>query len=439
MQELERLLVRGQGGGPLRGGRRRLRGLLELAGRLVVRRPVAVAAELGTAPGHLRDPGVQRAAPGQRRVGLDGVADQRVPEAEPPRRLRLHEPPLDQLVEVPGRLLLGAARHGGHEVHVEAAVHDGGGDRAVPGRLRERVEPLPDRVGQRLRHERRVRGEVPLRGGVHELLDVQGHAARPLVHQLDQPPRRARAGQQLAHHAPGLDEVQTGERDLLGHPLEQEPGPPGPHRRVVVQLVGPQRPDDEQRQGRQPAGQVGDDLQAQLVAPVQVLQRQQRRAAGRRARPAGPPTSRTSSRRRRCASPAYADSSGTCSRSATSCRPNADRSALLGAGQPVAEVEQQAGRELDVLGRGGRGPQREPAGRRPLAELVQQPGLADARLAGQEQQLATAGARGVQAALGQQEQLVPAVHRAGADVPGHPRPSHRCRCGARSPCRAFDR
>ena len=44
-----------------------------------------------------------------------------------------------------------------------------------------------------------------------------------------------------------------------------------------MKLVDAQRDDDQEGKGAQPASQVSDDLQAQLVAPVQVLQRQQRR------------------------------------------------------------------------------------------------------------------------------------------------------------------
>ena len=87
VQQVERLLVRRQRRGPLGRGRGGVRGFAKLPGRLVVRRPVGIAAQVQTMAGHLRDPRMQRPTPGQRCVALDGVTDEGVPEAEPPRRL----------------------------------------------------------------------------------------------------------------------------------------------------------------------------------------------------------------------------------------------------------------------------------------------------------------------------------------------------------------
>ena len=84
MQQLERLLVRGQRRGALGGHRRRDGGLGELTGLLVVGGPVRVAAELDPGARLLRHPRVQGSAPGQRRARLDGVPDQRVAVPEPP-------------------------------------------------------------------------------------------------------------------------------------------------------------------------------------------------------------------------------------------------------------------------------------------------------------------------------------------------------------------
>ena len=150
--------------------------------------------------------------------------------------------------------------------------------------------------------------------------------------------------------------------------------------------------------------------------------------------------SRTSSRRRRCASPASAGASATSARSATRARPRAatsarserdiawPRSSSRPADSSTSCGKAPAAHSSEALGRG-----------QPLHRL-QQPGLADAGLAGQQQQMTAAGAHGGDPTRREREQVVPAVHRGGADVPRHCRPAHPTSVPGSPPaCRAFDR
>ena len=185
-----------------------------------------------------------------------------------------------------------------------------------------------------------------------------------------------------------------------------------------MHLVGAQRRDDEHRQGWQPTAEVRDDLEAQLVAPVQVFQGEQHRSVighrGERVRGAQhqepPPAvcvSRVLRRRGHVLEPRH--------------QPLPERRDVGadGTGENVAEIEEQTRGELDVLGERTRGPQRETLRARQFLDRMQEPGLADAGLAGQQQEVAPPPAHLGQPTLREGEQIVPAEHRLGADVRGH--------------------
>ena len=275
----------------------------------------------------------------------------------------------------------GHARDRREQVEVEAAADTARRDRGVPGVGRQRREALPDRLGQRLRDVRRIGGQVALRGRVHQLLDVQRHAARPLrapgrpgVGDADRPA----AGRCTIRAVSAA--VQPGQPDLLGHPLQQQPGrartAPGTS---SCELVGAQRPDDQQRQRGQPPGQVRDDLQAQLVAPVQVLQRQQRRARPSASEASRSTASRTSSRRRRWASPELGRPLGDLGQVGHQRRPAlgdlGPRPSATSRGRGRAAGRPRARRPGGTPPR----PQGEPRGVGQVLQRVQQPGLPDAR------------------------------------------------------------
>ena len=92
---------------------------------------------------------------------------------------------------------------------------------------------------------------------------------------------------------------QAPEPDLLGEPLRRSRDPPVAHRDAWEELVAAVGGEDEQRQVGQAAGQRLEDLERQVVRPVEVFEGHDDRAVGRRVSRAGPAMSRTSSRRRR--------------------------------------------------------------------------------------------------------------------------------------------
>ena len=129
-----------------------------------------------------------------------------------------------------------------------------------------------------------------------------------------------------------------------------------------------------------------DDLQAQLVTPVQVLKRQQcRTVVGqggqsiRRVEHEEPATPvRIARVRLRVGDLGKVRHEGP---------PAGGNVGTVGTGHGVAQVQQQAGRQLHVLREGTRGPQEEALGRGQPLDRLQQPGLADAGLARQQQQV----------------------------------------------------
>ena len=421
VQQVEGLVVRRQRTGPFGGGSSRRRRLGQLAGGLVVRRPVAVPAQLGAAPRELRDPGVQGAAGRERSGAADGVPDQGVAEPEPSARLRLEELSLDELVDAVCHHEVGLLDHGGDQLEVEAAADDGRRDRDVACRRGEHAEPLADRVRQRLRDVRRIGGQVALHQRLHQLLDVQGHAARAPLHQVDERGGRDALRQQLGHHPRRLLGGQPGERDLLGHPLQQQPRTPRAYGQVGVQLVGAHRPDHQHPPRPQPSGEVRDDVEAQLVAPVQVLQGQQHRAVvGEGEQPGDGVEDEQSSLavgvagagRRRGKSAQVVDQGLS----------DADDTGVVRARHRVTQVQQQARGELDVLRERRRTPHDEAPGGGQVVERLQEAGLADPRLAGEQQQPALAGTDVGDEAFRSGERPTPPVQRGPDQLrsPTHP-------------------
>ena len=230
--------------------------------------------------------------------------------------------------------------------------------------------------------------------------------------------------------------------DLLGQPLEQQPGPPGPDRERPggARRCAACRPRSSGREGSRrarcatisrlssshqcrssSASSAGPSL-GQRGQPLDRVQDEQPAPPVRVARVGGrcSVTSTRSVTQRRARGPA---TSGTV-------RPR----------HRVPEVQQQAGRQLDVLGEGAGGPQREALGRGQLLQRAQQPGLADAGLAGQQQQLAACprAPRSADARRGRGARPCRASPGC-ARRPPLPSVSPTSVPGTRPPCRAFDR
>ena len=169
----------GGGDGVLVGGSRASR-LLEVG-----RDEGAAVAAFGGGGGH---PLVQAAAQGQIRVGVQGVADQRVPEIEGDRiSAGQDEVRLLQLTQGAGHLIRAGVGDGGEQVEVEGAADDGG-RRGHAARWRAQAAgPAQHGVAQRVGHRRRryrrtrLRGEAALVDGGQEFLDVQRDAVGALV------------------------------------------------------------------------------------------------------------------------------------------------------------------------------------------------------------------------------------------------------------------
>ena len=95
------------------------------------------------------------------RAGLvNGVADEGVPEAKPPRYLALaHEVAVDQLVERPQRIRCRDTRDRDSEIELERIAGDSGGVRQRPRAGRDAVELTHDRRGDRRRDARPTVGQ----------------------------------------------------------------------------------------------------------------------------------------------------------------------------------------------------------------------------------------------------------------------------------------
>jgi len=236
--------------------------------------------------GGSRHPLVQAAPGGQVRVGVEGVADQRVPEVEGD-LVGAGEDEIGvlQLAQGAGHLIRAAAGDDGQQVEVEGAPDDGGRRGHIAGEPGQVPDAAQHRVAQRVRHrgglDRRagLRGQGVLVDGGEEFLDMQRDPVAALVDRLHHLGRSGPA-EQRAGHGRGLGQPQPRQPDLLGQPLAQQPGSQVAHWQPGIQLIAAVGARDQQRPGREPAGQVAEHIQAQLVGPVQVFENDQDGGAG---------------------------------------------------------------------------------------------------------------------------------------------------------------
>jgi hypothetical protein len=394
--------------------------------------------------GHPRHPLVQAAPFRGRDVVVEHVADEGVAEVEAGLfGARLDQVQLPELAQPLVDGLRVELADGTEQLELERPADHGPG---VGHRAAVRAQPLgpgQHRVGQRVRdrHLRDAARAGPIGGGVvghgrQQLLDMQGDAVAAVV---DGGGDRGRGGvaEQGRGQGSGLVPAQPGQADLLGQPLGEQPGPPLAHGQARVQLVAAVGPGDQQPPAGQPGGQVGDDLEAELVGPVQVLEDHQHR-------------------------PVLADAAGGVGQVLDQQPPlpvpvapdpgelaqppghglaDLGQPGLTGLPQVAGQVEQQPAGGLGVAGEGGRPDRRErPAGRL-VGDGGQQPGLADAGLAGHQQQVPpSADGRG-ESPAGQGEEVV-APHqdrRLERAMTGQPLPPDRSpdRCRADRPGRRW--
>jgi len=228
--------------------------------------------------GHPRHPLVQALPFRGRDVAVEHVAEKGMAEVEAGfLGARLDQVQLPELAQPLVDGLRAELADGTEQLQLERPADHGPGVGHRAGGRAKLLGPGQDRVGQRVRH-RHLRDPArarPLGGAVvghgrQELLDVQGDAVAAVV---DGGGDRGRGGaaEQGRGQGGGLGAEEPGQADLLGQPLGEQPGPPLPHGQARVQLVAAVGPGDQHRPAGQPGGQVGDDLEAELVGPVQVL------------------------------------------------------------------------------------------------------------------------------------------------------------------------
>ena len=234
----------------------------------------------------------------------------------------------------------------------------------------------------------------PAREDAEELLDVERDAVGAVVDRADEVARRpaGRTPSRSVAIVAGLVDATAGRRRTSSASRwVEQPRPPLAHRdpRDRARRSGRSRRRGSGRP-RSAAGERLEDLQGQVVGPVQVLEARSDGRAVASGRASSSTTSRTSSRRRRCASPA----SGAVGVRPSAPRPGARRGPDAASGcDAIAPAEVDRGsrpatwRSLGYVAARTVGTR--PRSRRRL-DRAEQAGLADPGLAGEEQEPAAA-------------------------------------------------
>ncbi len=346
---------------------------------------------------------VQPAALALGQAAVEGVAQQLMAEVEQPAQPGWVEHVLvDELaqrsVEGVGGHVHDAGENLGHEAPPDHRAGAGHG-------LRFRGEPadaLENRVLQSVRHGR-VADRAAVRPFVlgdrpEQLFDVERNAVSPRVDRVDDVARRRQTGaEDERRHERRLLEGQGRESRLLGDALCQEPRPPLPQEGARRELVGAIGADDQQRSIAGRPSELGEDLEAQVVRPLQVVEREHRRAVKRAddqidgLEDEGPAPRLRGGHGR----------VGKIEELPSEVRPR------LQARHRARHVEQRRRRHVAVLGS-------EEPGRRPEARAARlcldgghESRLADAGFASQQEELPSTRRRLRQAAFGEIEQVVP--------------------------------
>ena len=334
---------------------------------------------------------MQRPAAQPRHVGVERLAGERVPEGAAAVAVLAHPAAVHQLGHAVG------ARRVGHEHQVERGPGDGGGvgggapvlrqldggeQHRVADGLGDRHLALPAHLEPRGPWTRR-----PTRQRPRELLGEERHALRAVV----EGPRERR-GRRVAEdglgEGGGLVGPEGPDRQLGEPPPPAQLVAQAAHRVVARQPVGAVRAEHERRHVRERLRDPRHQLEGGVVAPVQVVEHQQQRAVGGR----GASTPRTASASAGgWGSAGGGPSSGsTIARWSRSRRPRPRRRGRCAAGRAAPA---RAGRTA-TRPRRPPAPQDGQAG--PGREVVGEPGLADAGLAGEQDHAARAAARALE-------------------------------------------
>lgn len=247
----------------------------------------------------LADATVERGAPGAGQALVRHVPDARVAEVELAVGLVQHVP-THELLHHGGRGVVVQPGGGDEQAKVERAADDG----RRPGRLgrtrRERVEPRRDEPLDPPRQgHARARARLERARRLHRHQRVAGADLPHAVGELRRPLRRQSAAERLHEPADG-GAIERPRRELPGTILALERGQELAQHASVAEYLGPQR-HHEADVLRSPPDQVGQQLQARLVRPVHVVERDQEgsRARDGRTGSAAPRRARTDRRARR--------------------------------------------------------------------------------------------------------------------------------------------
>ena len=270
----------------------------------------------------------------------------------------------------------------------------------------------------------------PGRERAEKLLDVERDPVGSLVDRADRLVVDGSIVEEDPGHHRGLLDGQPRQTCLLGQPLREEARSPAADGGVGRELVGPERRDDEQREIDETPGDGREDVQAQIVGPLEVLEREERRLC----RGLGEDVREVEDEHPTCVAGRRPDRLVRLREPADQRLP--DRSQLRRATHRPGEVEDDRVRDVPV-GRGdGSGGRVEADDRRVTGDRSQHPRLPDPRVAAQQEEAAASVPDLGEPPLGESEELVP-TDEDRTDDGGDPRHARSLR--ARRPVTSVER
>ena len=205
-------------------------------------------------------------------------------------------------------------------------------------------------------------------------------------------------------------EGERSEANLFCHALPDEARPPRPEARRRLDLLRPIVGGQEERPIARLPGELTDDLEAQIVRPLEILEDEHRGARERREDPVDDAHDK----------PAPLDLLGGRRRIGQDQKLAAERFEGGQPGHRAGHVEERRGRDVAILGSHGAVDSVQAARLRLALDRSQEPRLADPGLAGEQDELAAAFEDVVEPPVGEDEQVV---------TPDEERTADGSRCG----------
>jgi len=244
-------------------------------------------------PAEFGGPGMEAASVARRRAPVDRVAEELVAEVEVAlvhEVVREEDAGRHELVEGALKVLGATVHDAGEHVGGEAPPDHRTRSSDAVGILAQAGGASHHGVLDRLRDGRVADGPAVDVGAERpeQLFDVERNAIGPLVYRVDDGARSRQAGaEDQRGHESGVVVPEALQADFLGNPLGEQSRAPFAMDRAGGQLVRSVRGEQQQRQPSRGPGKLADDLEAQLVRPLQVLERQDGRPIDRRDDPVG--------------------------------------------------------------------------------------------------------------------------------------------------------